>query len=73
VIFIRRTNDWGNVNIMGHTWILDENWSNKLVRADVDLTKYEIIFYRLRRRDPQNYIYIGTAEYHFPVRDFIDD
>jgi hypothetical protein len=73
VVFIRRTNDSGNVDVMGHTWVLDENWSNKLIRADVDLTNHEINFYRLRRRDPQNHIYIGTAKYHFPVRDFIED
>jgi hypothetical protein len=39
IIFIRRTENKGKVNIMGHQWIVDEYCPNRLVRAEVILNK----------------------------------
>ncbi|MDR2757710.1 MAG: hypothetical protein LBC20_18645, partial [Planctomycetaceae bacterium] len=68
IIFIRRTDDNGQVKIMGHLWQLDENWTLRLIRATVDLKNHVIHFHKLRKKEPQNHISIGSAEYHVPIR-----
>jgi hypothetical protein len=70
VIFIRRTNDQGHVNVMGHSWMLSRAWSHRLVRAEVDLTENAISFCRLRRREPEDQECLGMADYHFPNKAF---
>jgi hypothetical protein len=70
VIFIRRTDDHKQLEVMGHRWILPTAGSHRLVRAELDLTANEISFYRLRRREPDVHEYLGTAEYHFPNKPF---
>jgi hypothetical protein len=72
VIFIRRTNDKGQVNVMGHHWILSCIGPHRLVRAEVDLTKNEIAFYRLRRREPDDQECLGTAKYVFTNKTFCE-
>jgi hypothetical protein len=70
VIFIRRANDQGQVEVMGHRWILSCAVAHRLVRAEVNLTKNKIDFYRLRRREPEEQQHLGTAEYHLPRKAF---
>jgi len=70
VIFIRRANDQGQVEVMGHRWILPCACSHRLVRAEVDLTKNKIDFYHLRRREPEEQQHLGTAEYLLPKKAF---
>ena len=70
VIFIRRTTDEEYVEVMGHWWLVPGAGAHKLVRADVDLTKNKISFYRLRRREPSIHELIATAKYHFPNKPF---
>lgn len=70
VIFIRRTDSQGHVDVMGHRWMLMSIGPHRLVRAEVDLTENEISFYRLRRRDPDDQMCLGAAEYHFPDKTF---
>ena len=65
VIFIRRTTNEECVEVMGHHWLVPGAGTHKLVRADVDLTKNSIAFYRLRRREPNVHELIATADYHF--------
>ena len=69
-IFIRRANDLGLVDVMGHRWILPCVVAHRLVRAEVDLTKNKIDFYRLRRREPDEQEHLGTANYRFPNKPF---
>jgi hypothetical protein len=69
VIFIRRANDRGEVEVMGHRWILSSDSAHRLVRAEVNLTKDKIDFYRLRRK-PSDQQHLGTAKYHFPKKPF---
>jgi hypothetical protein len=66
VIFIRRTDQLGRVNVLGHRWLLDPNWSLRLVRAEVDLDANEVRCYRLRRQAPEEQMLIKTIPYHFP-------
>jgi hypothetical protein len=70
IIFIRRTNDKGLVTVLGHDWMVDKNWSNRLVRAEVKLNDNVIEFYRLRRREPNDQPLMNTVQYHFPNKKF---
>ncbi|MDR2115860.1 MAG: hypothetical protein LBP87_05710, partial [Planctomycetaceae bacterium] len=68
IIFIKRTNDNGQVKMMGHLWQLDENWTLPLIRATVDLKNHVSHFHKLTRKEPHNHLYIASAEYHLPIR-----
>jgi len=70
VIFIRRLDDAGCVEVMGHRWLVSPDGANRLVRAEVDLTEHIIRFYRLRRRTPHHHAYLGYVDYTFPERKF---
>jgi transposase-like protein len=70
MIFIRRTDNKGRAKIMGHLWELDENWTLRLIRATVDLKKHLITFHKLRKKEPNNHRYIGSAEYKLPLRKY---
>jgi hypothetical protein len=66
IIFIRRTNDKGVVNVLGNGWVVDKNWVHRLVRAEVKIDENVINFYRLRRRDPTDQLLLSVADYHLP-------
>jgi len=70
VIFLRRTNDLGVASLLGQTYTVDPAWPNRLIRAEVDLTRGEINFYRLRRRDPKQQPLIRTIPYATPKKRF---
>ncbi len=53
MIFIRRSDEHGRVNLRGRPYPVDQNWPHRLVRCDVDFTHQRIRFYALRRRDPE--------------------
>jgi transposase len=44
VIFLRRTDECGRVQVLGHTYQVDPNWPHRLVRAEVHLTEQRIRF-----------------------------
>ena len=52
MVFIRRSNEHGTVNLLGRAFPVDPNWSHRLVRCDVDFSRRRIRFHALRRRDP---------------------
>lgn len=66
IIFIRRTDEQGRIRVLGHRWLLDPNWSLRLVRAEVDLNSEEVRCYRLRRQAPEEQAFIKCIPYHFP-------
>jgi hypothetical protein len=70
VIYIRYTNEQGDATLLGRTLLASPVWSQRLVRAEVDLTQSEIRFYALRRRDPHNHPLLSTHEYHAPKKPF---
>lgn len=70
VIFLRRTDERGRVQVLGHTYQVDPNWPHRLVRAEVYLTEQRIRFYALRRRDPTNQPLLKEIHYKFPKRRF---
>jgi putative transposase len=70
VIFLRRTNDQGVAELLGQSYPVDPTWPNRLVRAEVDLTRGQIRFYRLRRREPTQQTLIKTIPYEVPKKRF---
>jgi Homeodomain-like domain len=70
VIYVKETNAKGQVAVLGHTFNVSPVWINRLVRADVDLTKGQIRFYALRRKDPHNHLLLATHEYKTPTKRF---
>lgn len=70
LIFIRRTTDRGSVTLLGRTFEVSKMWPHRLVRAEVDLSKSQIDFYALRRRDVSWQPLHKSIEYHFPKRQF---
>lgn len=70
VIYIRETNAKGQATVLGHTFDVSPVWSNRLVRADVDLTRGKIHFYALRRKDPHHHLLLATHDYTTPTRRF---
>jgi hypothetical protein len=69
VIFIRRTSDAGRITLLGHTWLVDRAWCNRLVRAEVDLRRGEIRCVALRRRDPTAQPTLTVLPYGYPRGD----
>jgi len=72
VIYIRETNAKGQAIVLGHTFDVSPIWTNRLVRADVDLTKGQIRFHALRRRDPHNHLLLATHDYTTPKKRFLE-
>jgi hypothetical protein len=70
IIFLRRTNDNGKTNILGHTFLVDPQWVHRLVRAEVDCDDNRIRFYALRRREPTSQPLLGEVPYALPKRPF---
>jgi len=72
VIFLRRTNDRGTVEVLLRPYLVDPLWPHRLVRIEVDLSNHEIRFYRLRRRQPDQQPLIKTVPYTPPTKPFRD-
>jgi hypothetical protein len=70
VIFVRETNAKGQAVVLGHTFDISPVWSHRLVRAEVDLTKGQIRFHALRRKDPHNHLLLATHDYDTPTKRF---
>jgi hypothetical protein len=70
VIFLRRTNDRGEAELLGHRFLVDALWPHRLIRAEVDLTHQRIRFYRLRRREPNQQPLLKTIHYIRPKKRF---
>src|SRR4029450_2161500 len=72
LIFLRRTNEQGEVGLLGHSFAVDKNWPHRLIRAEVDLDCASICFYALRRREPTSQPLLRTVDYQLPKRRFRD-
>jgi len=70
VIFLRRTDQRGRVNLLGHRYLADRNWCSRLIRAEVDLTRGEIRLYSLRRQQPDVHRLLHTHGYRPPRKPF---
>ncbi len=70
MVFLRRTNEKGTVQVLGHTWLVSPDWRHRLVRCEVDLTAHCIHFHVLRRQAPEQQPRLGTLRYQRPDRPF---
>jgi len=68
LVYLRRSNGQSEVTVLGRVWPLPEVWPHRLVRAEVDLDKDKIRFFRLRRRDPGCQPQILEGDFRLPNR-----
>ncbi len=66
MIFIRRSDEHGIVNLLARAYHVDQNWAHRLVRCDVDFTNQRIRFYALRRREPSVQPLLHEVTYAHP-------
>jgi transposase len=66
MIFIRRSDEHGVVNLLARAYPVDQNWPHRLVRCEVDFTHQRIRFYALRRRDPDDQPLLHEVIYSHP-------
>jgi transposase len=70
LIYLRRADGQGGVEVLGQRWQVSENWPHRLVRIEVDLTRERLRFYTLRRREPKSQPLVLEVPYHLPARRF---
>lgn len=70
VVFLRRSNERGEVQLLGRAFLVDPLWQHRLVRAEVDLAAQRIRFYTLRRRAPDQQPLTKETTYVLPRRRF---
>lgn len=70
MIFIRRTNETGQVNLLGQPFVVSPNWTQRLVRCEVDFDHHRIRCFALRRRAPTDQPCLVTIPYHRPHKRF---
>jgi transposase-like protein len=70
IVFLRRSNDHGQVRLLGHSFPVDPLWAHRLVRGEVDLDSSSIRFYALRRRKPTYQPLLAQFPYQLPSKPF---
>jgi transposase len=70
LIYLRRTDGQGAVEVLGRRWQVSDNWPHRLVRVEVDLTEERLRIYTLRRRDPKSQPRVLDVPYQLPQRRF---
>ena len=68
VIFLRRTNERGEVSLLSRAFPLCAEWPNRLVRCEVDLQTDQIRAYALRRQEPTQQRLLREWEYRLPEK-----
>ena len=64
LVFIRRTNERGDVNMLGQPFRVSPTWLHRLVRCEVHFDQQEIRCFALRRRAPQEQPMLAIIPYH---------
>ena len=70
MIFLRRSNEHGDVHLLGRTFRVAEHWLHRLVRCEVDFTRQQIRFHALRRREPADQPLLRQVHYPRPSKLF---
>lgn len=70
IIYLRRSDGRGRVSCLGHTFDVDPNWCNRLVRAEVRLNEKLIRFVALRRLDPARQPVLREVPFSLPQKPF---
>lgn len=66
LIYLRRTNARGEVEVLGRSFEVDRQWANRLVRIVVDLRAGRLRVYRLRRREPSDQPLLREIRHRVP-------
>jgi hypothetical protein len=70
IVFVRRSNGVGIVELLGHSYRVSSHWPHRLVRVEVDLDGGRMRFYSLRRREPTVQKLLHEVAYQLPQRRF---
>jgi len=70
VVYLRRTDAAGSVEVLGHSFVVDPQWPNRLVRVEFDLTAGRMRLFALRRREPKAQPMLKELDHHIPKRRF---
>jgi hypothetical protein len=70
MIFVRRSDDNGNVHLLGRPFLVGDHWRHRLVRCEVNFIHRQIRFYALRRRDPDCQPLLTNLPYHRSHKPF---
>jgi hypothetical protein len=68
LVYLRRTNALGAVEVLGRSFAVDRHWANRLVRIEVDLKAGRLRVYRLRRREPADQPLLREIRHRIPDR-----
>ena len=68
LVYLRRTNALGEVEVLGRSFEVDRQWVNRLVRIVVDLKAGRLRCYRLRRREPSDQPLLREIRHRVPDR-----
>jgi len=70
IVFVRRTDEGGHVNMLGQRIAVSQTWLHRLVRCEVDFDHRYIQCSALRRRAPAEQPLLITIPYHRLDRPF---
>lgn len=70
LVYIRRTNQQGEVSLLGQTMPVNPSWAGRLVRSEVLLGESKIRFYQLRRRKPNEQPILSEIKHELPQKKF---
>ena len=70
IIYLRRTDEAGRVQVLGKSFPVSNTWPHRLVRCEVDFTTDRIRFHALRRRAPKEQPLLRSTTYHRAYRRF---
>lgn len=73
MVFIRRTDGSGKVDMLGQRFAVTRTWLHRLVRCEVDFDHHHIRFFALRRRNPAEQPLLATLTYHRLDKPFKGD
>ena len=71
LIYIRRSNERGEVRLLGHRFLIDQHWVHRLLRCEIHLDQHCIRCYALRRRAPDEQPLLAELAYQHPNKPFI--
>jgi hypothetical protein len=64
IIFIRRSDEAGHVQLLGQRFAISPDWPHRLVRCEVNFDHHCIRCFALRRRAPAEQPLVATIPYH---------
>lgn len=73
MIFIRRTDETGNVHMLGQRFAVSRLWIHRLVRCEVDFSAERISCYALRRQEPAQQSLLAEINYKRTDKPFKGD